>query len=65
VNVAAVALIIGVLLQLSRAALVDAFTVGLAGLALAILLRFKLNSAWLVLGGALVGTAVHLVHLPF
>jgi hypothetical protein len=36
----------------------------LAGIALVILLRFKLNSAWLVLGGAGAGAAVHLVHLP-
>jgi chromate transporter len=64
VNVAALALIAGVLVLLSRAALVDLFTILLAGVSLVILLRFKINSAWLVLGGAFVGTAVHLVHLP-
>jgi chromate transporter len=64
VNVAALALIAGVLVLLGRAALVDLFTLLLAGVALVILLRFKINSAWLVLGGAVVGTAVHLVHLP-
>jgi chromate transporter len=64
VNVAALALIAGVLILLGRAALVDPFTVALAGAALLILLRFKINSAWLVLGGAVVGTVVHLVHLP-
>jgi chromate transporter len=63
VNVAALALIAGVLVLLSRAAIVDLFTLSLAGVALVILLRFKINSAWLVLGGAVVGTAVHLVHL--
>jgi chromate transporter len=64
VNVAALALIVGVLILLARAALVDVFTVVLAGLAFLILLRFKINSAWLILGGALVGLAVHQLHLP-
>jgi chromate transporter len=64
VNVAALALIGSVLLLLGRAAIVDLFTLLLAGIALLILLRFKINSAWLVLGGAVVGAAVHLVHLP-
>jgi chromate transporter len=61
VNVAAVALIAGVLIVLTRAALVDLFTVLLAAVALAVLLRFKINSAWLVLGGAVIGIAVHLL----
>jgi chromate transporter len=64
VNVAALALIAGVLVLLGRAAIVDLFTLLLAGVALVILLRFKINSAWLVLAGAVVGTAVHLIHLP-
>jgi chromate transporter len=64
VNVAAVALIAGVLIQLGQAALVDPFTVVLAAVALLVLLRFNLNSAWLMLGGALVGAAVHLLHAP-
>jgi chromate transporter len=62
VNVAAVALIAGVLIQLAQAALVDPFTVALAVVAFVILLRFKLNSAWLVLGGALIGAGVHLLR---
>ncbi len=64
VNVMAVALIAAVLLQLGRAAIVDWFTAIVAVLALGILLRFKINSAWLVLGGALLGAAAHLIHLP-
>ena len=64
VNVAALALIAGVLILLSRAALVDWFTIVIAVAALIILLRFKINSAWLVLGGAVLGAAVHLIHLP-
>ena len=55
VNIAALALMAGVLLQLGRAALVDPFTWLLAAGALAVLLRFKPNSAWLIAAGALVG----------
>jgi chromate transporter len=42
--------------ELGRAALIDVTTVALALRASALLLlRFRLNSAWLVLGGALLG----------
>jgi chromate transporter len=64
VNVAALALIMGVLILLARAALVDLFTYALAALAFLVLLRFKVNSAWLIVAGALVGLAIHLLHLP-
>jgi chromate transporter len=55
VNVAAVGLIAGITVQLGQAALVDALSVALAVAAVGVLIRFKVNSAWLVLGGALVG----------
>jgi chromate transporter len=64
VNAAAVALIAGVLIQLGRAALVDHVTIIMAVAAFLLLLRFKFNSAWLVLGGALLGAGFHLVHVP-
>jgi chromate transporter len=54
-NVAALALMAGVTIQLGQAALVDLITVALAVAALLVLLRFKLNSAWLIAAGALVG----------
>ena len=38
--------------QLGRAAIVDLTTVVIGLVAAALLLRFKLNSSWLVLGGA-------------
>jgi chromate transporter len=57
VNVAAVGLIAAITVQLGQAALVDLATVALAVVAAGVLVRFKLNSAWLVLGGALVGLA--------
>jgi chromate transporter len=55
VNVAAVGLIAGITVQLGQAALVDVLTVALAVVAAGALIRFKVNSAWLVLGGAVAG----------
>jgi chromate transporter len=55
VNVAAVGLIAGITVQLGQAALVDLLSVALAVVAAGVLVRFKVNSAWLVLGGAIVG----------
>jgi chromate transporter len=56
VNVAAVALMIVVSWQLGRAALVDLPTIAIA-VASGVLLWFRVNSAWLVIGGALAGLA--------
>jgi len=55
VNAASLGLMAAVTWQLGRASLVDPLTLGIAVLALALSIRFKLNSTWLVLGGALVG----------
>jgi chromate transporter len=55
VNVASLALMAVVTWQLGRAALVDALTVGLAMVSALLLIRYRINSAWLVLGGAVVG----------
>ena len=55
VNIAALALMAGVLAQLGRAALVDPLTILLAVVALATLLRFTFNSAWLILAGGMIG----------
>jgi chromate transporter len=49
------ALMFVVTYQLGRAALIDARTVLLAVISAVILFRFHINSAWLVLGGAIVG----------
>ena len=59
VNVASLALMAVVTAQLGRAALVDLPTVALAALSAALLLRYRLNSTWLVLGGAGLGWALH------
>ena len=44
--------------QLGRAAIVDATTVAIALVSAVLLFRFRVNSAWLVIGAALVGWAV-------
>ena len=58
VNVAALGLMAGVTWQLGRAAIVDWLTALLAIAAVIVLFRFKLNSAWLVMAGGVVGLAV-------
>jgi chromate transporter len=55
VTVASLALMAVVGVQLGRAALVDGPTIALAVASAVLLLRFRVNSVWLVLGGALVG----------
>ena len=60
VNAAAVGLMAAVTWELGHAAIVDALTALLALLAAVLLLRFKLNSTWLVLGGSLIGLAYRL-----
>jgi chromate transporter len=55
VNVASLALMAVVTWQLARPAIVDGLTVGLAVAAAVLLLRWRVNSTWLVLGGMLVG----------
>lgn len=61
INIAALALIAGVLIQLGQNALIDIVTWVIAVVSLAILLRFKINSMWLIAGGALVGVVRFLV----
>ena len=58
VNVASLALMAVVTAQLAHAAIVDWLTVLLAVAATVLLVRYKVNSAWLVLGGAIAGMAV-------
>jgi len=58
VNAATLALMAVVTVQLARSALVDAVTATLAGVGAVLLVRFKVNTTWLVLGGALAGVAV-------
>ena len=55
VNAVAVALMAGVSYELAGAALVDVLTVAIALVTLFLLWRTRLNSAWFIAGGALVG----------
>jgi chromate transporter len=61
VNVASLGLMAGVTWQLGQAAILDVFTIGLALVALVLVFRFKVNSAWLVLGGGVLGVVYKLV----
>ncbi|MHB0987789.1 MAG: chromate efflux transporter [Bellilinea sp.] len=55
VNAASLGLMAAVTWALGRASLVDPLTILLALAALILLLRFKLNTTWLIAGGALIG----------
>jgi chromate transporter len=59
VIVASLALMVVVTYELGKAALVDLPTIALAMVSAVILFRWKVNSAWLVLGGALLGFLIH------
>ena len=54
-NVASLALLGVVTYELGRAALVDGLTVILAIASAVLLIRFRINSAWLVLAGVVIG----------
>lgn len=55
VNAASLALMAVVTVQLGRSALVDGWTVALTAISAVLLVRFRVNSAWLVLGGGAAG----------
>jgi chromate transporter len=59
VNVSALALMAAVTAQLAKAALVDNYTVAAALLSAALLLRYRMNSVWLICAGAALGILVH------
>ena len=61
VNVASLGLMAAVTWQLGRSALVDGVTVGLALVAAFLVFAYKTNSAWLVLGGGMIGFAYKLL----
>jgi len=63
VNVAALALMVVVTLQLARATFVDVPTVVLGASGAFLLLRYKVNSTWLIVGGAVAGSMVHIAGL--
>ncbi len=58
VNAASLGLMLVVTIQIASSALVDPLTIGIAIVALLVSLRFRLNSTWLIAGGA----AISVVH---
>jgi chromate transporter len=62
VNVAALALIAVVSWQLFRAAVVDWTTLVMAGVSFFLLFRYRVNSVWLMLGGAAIGVGATWLH---
>jgi chromate transporter len=62
VNAASLALMIVVTWQLGRAAIIDGTTIVIALVGGVMLLRWRLNSAWLVLAGATLGTLASMIH---
>lgn len=62
VNIAALSLMTAVTIQLGQVSLVDLRTGLLGALALVLLLRYRLNSTWLIGGGALAGLLMAVLH---
>jgi chromate transporter len=60
-TVSALGLMAAVTVELARAVIVDAFTAVLPVVAFLVLRRFRVNSAWLVLGGGVAGMVAKLV----
>lgn len=61
VNAAALGLMAGVTVILGRAAVVNVYSLGVALIAGVVLLRYKPNSTWLIVGGALAGWVYHVL----
>ncbi len=59
INVASLALMVSVTFLLGRSAITSWATLGMALGSLLLLVRFRLNSAWLVLGGGVLGALAH------
>ena len=55
VNVAALGLMLGVTVQLASTAMIDPITILIVLVSLFLLLRFKINTTWLIAAGALIG----------
>jgi chromate transporter len=58
VNVASLALMAVVTAQLARAAVTGWATAAIGAVAAVLLLRFRVRSTWLILGGAAIGLAL-------
>jgi chromate transporter len=61
VIVASLGLMAAVTVQLGRTSLTDAVTIAVCLVSLFLMMRYKLNATWLIVGGAAVGLAVALI----
>ena len=55
INVASMGLMAGVTWQLGHASLINPLTIVMALVCLSLLIKFKINSTWLIAGGAIIG----------
>jgi len=62
VIVASLGLMAAVTFQLGLASLIDLPTIVIFGLSAVLLIRYKVNTTWLILGGALIGFITSLLH---
>lgn len=62
VNVASLGLMAAVTWLLARSSLTDPFTIVIAVVCFVLLVRFKVNSTWLIAGGALIGLLAWVFH---
>ncbi len=62
VNASALGLMAAVTVQLGASSLIDLYTIVIAVLSLVLLLRYKINSTWLIAGGAVAGFVFSLVR---
>jgi chromate transporter len=63
VNVASLGLMAGVIYTLAQTALVDSLTIILALISAIAVLKFKVNSFWLILGGGILTLILHFLNL--
>jgi len=61
VNASSLGLMAAVAIQLGRAVIIDPFTIFITLVALFLVLRFKISSVWLVLGGGALGVVYKLI----
>jgi chromate transporter len=62
VNAASLGLMAAVTIQLASASLTDLYTVVITIISLTLLLRYKINSTWLIAGGATAGLLISLIR---
>ncbi|MEK6584583.1 MAG: chromate transporter [Nitrospirota bacterium] len=61
INIASLGLMAAVTIQLGRASFIDPMTIGIAVITVVLLIYFKVNSTWLVAGGAAAGLLINLI----